>query len=70
MGVLCDLMGYLVAFGLFVAFCAALLNPYGRKLLAMMFVVAAVLITAGVLIGRNADASYAESVRTEQAASH
>lgn len=63
-------MGYLIALGLFVAFCAALLNPYGRRLLAVMLVVATVLITAGVLIGQHADASYAEGIRAEQAANH
>ena len=40
-------MGYLIALALFVAFCAALLSPYGRRLLAVMFGVLVVLI--GVL---------------------
>jgi len=42
-------MGYLIALGLFVAFCAALLNPYGRRLLATMALVGAALV-AGVVI--------------------
>jgi hypothetical protein len=32
-------MGYLIALGLLIAFSAALLNPYGRRLLATMFLV-------------------------------
>jgi len=38
-------MGYLIALGLLVAFCAALLSPYGRRLLALM---AMVVIVIGV----------------------
>lgn len=40
-------MGWLVALGLLVAFSAALLHPYGRKLLAVMFGVVVVLGIVG-----------------------
>lgn len=37
-------MVFLVGLGLFVAFCSALLNPYGRKLLLTMVGVIALII--------------------------
>jgi len=40
-------MGWLIALGLLIAFSAALMNPYGRRLLGVMFVVC--MVVAGAL---------------------
>lgn len=58
-------MGYLVALGLFVLFCMALMHPYGRRLLGVMALVAGTLI-AGIatfiyVTNRQADRAEAEA---------
>ncbi len=62
------MVAFLVALGLFVAFCAALLNPYGRKLLGTMAAVAGVIAAIVlIVIGMN-DAETKRQERAQAAA--
>ena len=51
-------MGYLIALGLLAAFSAALLHPYGRRVLGVMALVVVVILRAIWLIATWGDANY------------
>lgn len=55
-------MGWLIALGLLAAFSAALMNPYGRRLLAVMFTVCVVMAGGLFLFIQHVSTAHSERV--------
>ena len=61
-------VGYLIAVGLLALLAMALLDPYGRKVLAVMAIICGVLVGGGVLLMVQSDRQLAADQAAEQKA--